>query len=137
MKIKSDFITNSSSTSYVVCIPDELKVENISDKFLRYCIEEEYEGGPIDDEEAKERMQELREKLIELLQSLKTESSNIDSDGEAYIVIDRLCDELGFVIKNMDNHPNDSAMSSVDLNKLKEKIKEIESGEWKNKLKEL
>jgi len=34
MKIKNDFITNSSSTSYVVCIPDNFKFELNNEKII-------------------------------------------------------------------------------------------------------
>lgn len=37
MRIKSDFVTNSSSTSYIVCIPETF---TISDKKLRLIIED-------------------------------------------------------------------------------------------------
>lgn len=138
MKIRKGFITNSSSTSYIMCIPDDLKAEDISDEFIRWCIEKEYEGGQIDDEEAKERINEFRERFPEIIEKINKEYGSITcEDGEEYVIIGRLCEKLGFEIKTMDNHPDSGAITNISLNDLKEKIKEIESGEWKNKLKEL
>ncbi len=97
MKIKTDFVTNSSSTSYVVFIPDgfyadEIEISKLYEKLKGY-------------REATE--EELYKELPECIETIK-EGDNIwyyGGDGvnaTVYDIILEICSAHGFILSEMD-----------------------------------
>lgn len=76
MKIKSDFVTNSSSTCYVVLVPTSFKASDstIKDHYLQACID----AGQGDEDDITE---DLMEKVIEEVHEVIVELQN---GGEIY-----------------------------------------------------
>jgi len=85
MKIKNDFVTNSSSTSYIVCIPE-------SYKFSKKIIEDNINSYDIGDYDS---IDEILISANELLEKIKsgTEISLGDDDTYSYELI-RMVSEL-------------------------------------------
>jgi hypothetical protein len=102
MKIKSDFVTNSSSTSYVVFIPDRFYVDDGEAlEYFKAEIEMYYDA---DDSEIP--IEERLEKDIpDFIESLK-EGENLWREGDLnYAIWDVLlgiCEKHNFILTHMD-----------------------------------
>ena len=69
MKIKADFITNSSSVSYIVCVPDWFEL-NIEDEKVKIASEDFLYDEEITGKELFEQMKELLKKLKDKTKSV-------------------------------------------------------------------
>ena len=90
MKIKTDFITNSSTTVQIVHVPNKLTISKEDVKRL-----DDYKELPLD---------ELYDKVTEILDELKGSGSYSPWDhvGGAFYVITQYLDEKGLSLKSMD-----------------------------------
>ena len=96
MKIKSDFVTNSSSTAYVVCIPPDFVPtdEEIKEAYKFHHL---YSGEEITDEQA------YKELKFELFDILKDGDNlwNYGEDGTHHVLFGMaadICTDNGFVL---------------------------------------
>jgi hypothetical protein len=118
MKIKSDFVTNSSSTCFIVLVPNSYVV---NDEILKKAIEEE---GPYWNEEIPS-FEQIKTEVSEYLELLK-DGNTIWNDGYdgvspfIYTVTDRVISNEGFVIASVDIGPSDNMLSGVREEKIME-----------------
>ena len=128
MKIKSDFVTNSSSTSYLVCLPDNFDITkflHIIDPENSWWFEEYLDAS---EEVKKEIMEKLKERLIKLNEKLlkHTNIYEYDSEYDAYHVFIKLLEELDLIIDSWDTSSDNGMICGVDL----EKVERIKNGGW-------
>lgn len=96
MKIKSDFITNSSSTAYIVAIPNDFEPdqEDILEKFKYHYIYKEHEEWP-----ETQVLSEVEE-CIKILKKGDNLWSYGDegTDSRIFYTIADICNDGGFVL---------------------------------------
>ena len=102
MKIKSDFVTNSSSTSYVVFIPDKFYPDEDEIMHIFKSEVEIYYDPPDDEVTIEER---LYKDLPDYIETLK-EGDNLWREGTlgfaVFDVILNMCEKHGFVLAQME-----------------------------------
>lgn len=124
MKIKRDFITNSSSTAYIVFIPEHynLKVERI-------ILLSEYKDYLEDQEPTKKQMLDIINEIIEDIDFLKNgEAVGVGQYSCKKLILQDLLEEENFILKtiHMDNS-GDNIFCPVSLDELKNIISKVEN----------
>ena len=121
MKVKNDFVTNSSSTSYIVAIPDNFDPEKYFDKFIECTLDATGESLEFINESIDKKT--FCNTLINL--SLGT---NIWQDNfyETFRGFYEFFERLGFVIAEINSGPDDGTITSVSQTKLKEIVNKLE-----------
>jgi len=106
MKIKTDFVTNSSSTAYVVLIPNAFYAEE-------HELEKEYQGVVIEHEaEPNETLYKEIPECIELLK--EGESLTYEYDRGIFYTVLGVCENHNFLIATLDmNGERDTYMQGV------------------------
>lgn len=101
MKIKTDFITNSSSTAYIVAIPNDFEPdqETILEKSKEHFIYRQ------DEEEWPETR--ILEEFSECLELLKKGENiwnygNEGADSRIFYIMTAICEENGFILSVFD-----------------------------------
>ena len=146
MKIKSDFITNSSSISYIVFIPDSFKVsqKEMRDGYEQGCSYYDDEADPITDTDLME--------IKDLFESLKNGETlwyymREGIRGVLYETVLEICDKNKFILNSseVNGEGNDTTtgikqekiqkilMDHLDINKL---LNNMNKGEEHVKVKE-
>lgn len=98
MKIKTDFVTNSSSTAYVIFIPNNYYPSEVE-------IQKAYERYKKDfcDDEVELSEERLYKELPECLEQLKEgETLSSDYDYSLYYLVLQICGDAGLVLASMD-----------------------------------
>lgn len=128
MKLKSDFVTNSSSTSHVVYIPRNF---TISPQVVRDYLEQEYDYDETFEELPLIKQNDIIDSVMTRFNDVKSGGSVYEADGFdpedslAYSFISHLCSKNGFKLTSEDigGGGGMSVIMGVDL----DKINEIES----------
>lgn len=108
MKVKLDFVTNSSSTAYVVFIPNNFKIDK----------EETLKFLPIDDDWTEEEYNSKLDEFHELIDMLKNGEDlwtygGDGTDGELYSALLDLCGHYKFILSGceMNGEGNNTILS--------------------------
>lgn len=118
MRIKNDFVTNSSSTAYVVFIPDNFQLDPEEAEKLFYIeYVEDYENEEYERKALKEELPELIEELKEGkdLWCYGTEGT----DPNLYYTIIHICEKNGFILSSSEmGGEGNNTIFGVDQNKI-------------------
>lgn len=125
MKIKADFVTNSSSACYVVMIPSEFKIQDhlsmlekggIFNRFEHYTIGQDVELDV-------ERLTHFFEVLLQ--EGCIIDQLWVDSKIYMWIVLD-ICQDLKFTVAEYDiPHEGNNLVVNIGVSEVLNKVKEI------------
>lgn len=123
MKLKRDFITNSSSTAMIVFIPEHYNLEA-----ERIVVTKEYKDYLEDEEPTKEEMLNMIDKINDDMNYLQLgEKISIDHDAKALILFEILTkDELILKEIYLDSG-SEAAIYPITLDELKGFVSKAES----------
>lgn len=130
MKIKSDFVTNSSSTNYLVFIPDNFDITKFYHLIDNYDIEHIISEGrfcmnPIS---TKEELLKIIKQDFETLMLLGCLGQGRETYSIIYDIIEKLDLEVGDYSAGSGN--GGSSLINVNAPETKKAIRVISSGGW-------
>jgi len=122
VKIKFSHVTNSSSCSYIVCIPKGLDSEKLVnetwEKFDKALIEEYCELTGYTFEQyslySKEGFKEIKNEIVLKIDRLKTESI-FESDYSSYGVLVNILEECKLVVGSVDTGSQMGEIINIDV----------------------
>ena len=123
MKIKSDFVTNSSSTSYLVYIPEKFDINNFTNLILESSDIDDY----LEDDESKE---EFLDRFKEEFNYLLASGSSYQYDNRFYYMLVDLFEKLELNVESWDTSSENGMIINVNSNEIKKSIEVIKSGGW-------
>lgn len=121
MRIKQGFVTNSSSSSYLVIIPKKFDIDDHSEKLLEYIDENSW-----DEEDPGETYRDVKLAFAELKN--RGELSQYEFYN-AYNPLKELLDKLGFVIFEMSGTGGDGEGMLYNLSHYKDAINKIKESD--------
>lgn len=117
MRIKQGFVTNSSSSSYLVVIPKKFDVDDHHKKILEYIDDNSW-----DEEDSGDTYQDVKLAVTELK---NRGALSQEEFYNAYYPLKALLDDLGLVIFQMDGTGGDCQGMLYNLSHHKDVIKKI------------
>ena len=124
MKIKGDFITNSSSTSYVVYIPDDFDYKDHIEELKTDDIWKDY-----DHEEEKEYKKKIWKQIEYTFNELKTSEDSIPGEKGCmppwYYIVEHFIEKKGFVVSEVNVGSCEGTITNVNNPAIKKKIELI------------
>ncbi len=130
MKIKSDFVTNSSSTSYIIYLPENFDVLNaIKEKKPELLDRLSSEKNKLFLNDVIEKAKKDSEVLMDSYDWVASNPLYTGKDCyEVFDVFHMIISELGLIVDGIDTGPDDIQIYiNVGSSKAKEKIKKIKS----------
>lgn len=126
MKIKADFITNSSSHSYIIMLPKDFQIQDNLSMLEKGGIFNQFEGyiggGGVSEIEL-DKIEHFFEVLLE--QGSILEGMWEDGGVYIFIVID-ICKELNLIVTDYDiPHEGNNSILNVGVPKILDRVKEI------------
>jgi hypothetical protein len=116
LKLKGDFVTNSSSTSYVVFIPEDFEIKSFDD------LENPYDN--FDEEDDDEILEIVR---VGLKRVKEGDTLYEEDDYSILSLLKDICNKNGFVLDMIDTDSDRGVLSGIT----KEAIEKVLN--WKDK----
>jgi len=117
MKIKTDFVTNSSSTAYVFFLPSNYIIK---EEDLQKCAEEWFDEYVDDDTET---IEDYKKKIVEGVETLKAQHYLYHEESyQVYTPILEILDKGGYELISIDVDSSSGQIHIVDTEKIKEMI---------------
>ena len=130
MKIKSDFVTNSSSTSYIIYLPENFDVlAAVQEKKPELFDWLSSEKNKILLKDIIEKVKKDSEIMMDAYDWVRSNPSYSGQDCyEVFNVFYRIVSELGLIIDGIDTGPDDiQVYINIGSSEAKEKIRNIKS----------
>ena len=123
MKLKTDFVTNSSSTAYIVFIP-----EHYNPKAERITLLSEYIDYLEDEKPTKIEMLNMINEITQDIKFLKNgEEISLGQYGWKGLILNDLLEKEDLLLKRIDiDGPGDSIVSPITLDEIKELLSKAE-----------
>jgi hypothetical protein len=124
MKIKRDFVTNSSSTAMIVFIPEQYNLET-----ERIVTTEEYKDYLEDEEPTKEEMLNIIDKITDNMNYLQLgKEISIDQYGRDKLIFFEILSKDDLILKKIEvDGPGATTVYPITLDELKGFISKVES----------
>lgn len=121
MKIKGGFITNSSSTSYVVYLPDGLE---LPDDLIQKAFDEWYGGD--------EEIDDFKEDMINAFKILKDGSTvtQWDEGSAVFHCLGEIFLKHDLVIDSYDGASDDGSIRNINSKTINDKIEKAKKVKW-------
>lgn len=123
MKVKMDYITNSSSTSYLVYIPDNFEVSNFSE----LLIEQSQDVLPY---YSKDQILELISNTFINWQNNECSTIYEYDNILLFSVIVKICEELELIVSSWESGPDDGQVRNLNNERIIKNIVRIRNGGW-------
>jgi hypothetical protein len=125
MKRKLDFVTNSSSTSYLVFMPDNFEIRKFKDMILTRCeadLRDYCDGLPLE-----EGLEKFFKEFDDFINS--GDFYQYEHDFSFYLM-SSILNELELIITEESTGSDDGSIQNLNVKVIRDKIETIKSGGW-------
>ena len=124
MKTRNGFVSNSSSSSFVICLPPDMTADKFCEKYaediVQYVLENElYLDDGFETEEDRDK---IIAKFKEFMEEFLETGYDYDNRGEGYFFNEDVMHK--YVVASINTGPDEGAVVLVDNNKIKKILSE-------------